>query len=161
MNDGYYFVTFLVGVALLLGALALGIGALEYEVVSLGEVEKPPDGTRFVTRESPQGFEDGTIVIVQYDSLPERDQRVVDRVIAGERAVFRESGDLPGKYAKKGEFAVYRDGTTYLLNRHLFFNWRTPFGLGSLALGVAGLATVSESIRRRHFPHRPVYWLGR
>lgn len=158
MNDAHYFLTFLVGVFVLLGAFALGIGAFEYEVVSLGEVEQPPDGTRFVTNESPQGFEDTAIVLVQYDSLPERDQRIVDRVIAGERLVFRKSGDLPGKYAKKGRFAVLRDGRTYLLNRHLFFNWRSPFGLGSLALGIVGLATVSESVRRRHFPHRSVVW---
>lgn len=158
MNDAHYFVTFLVGVFLLLGALALGIGAFEYEVVSLGEVEKPPDGTRFVTHESPQGFEDETIVLVRYDSLSDRDQRIVDRVLSGERLVFRESGNLPGKYAKKGRFAVQRDGTTYLVNRHLFFNWRSPFAWGSVALGFAGLATVSESIRRRHFPYRSVVW---
>lgn len=161
MKDSYYFVTFLLGVFLVVGAGMLAIGAFEYEVVSLGEIDQPPDGTRFVTYESGGGFEDDTTVLVQYGNLSARDQRIVDRAIAGERLVFRRPGRLPGKYATKGKFAVRRDGTTYLINRHLFFNWRTPFGLGSLALGVVGLATVSESIRRRQFPHRPVYWVQR
>jgi hypothetical protein len=79
-------------------------------------------------------------------------------VLAGERLVFREPGKLPGKYAKKGTFAVQRDGPTYLVDRHLFSNWRSPFGLASLGLGFAGVAVVSGSIRRRHFPHRSVLW---
>lgn len=158
MNDAHYFLTFLVGVFVLLGAFALGIGAFEYEVVSLGEVERAPDGTRFVGNESPEGFTDETIVLTRYENLSARDQRVVDRAIAGERFVFRRPGRLPGKYTTKGRFAVQRDGDIYLLNRHLFFNWRTPFGIGSLVLGTVGLAIVSESVRRRHFPHRSVVW---
>jgi hypothetical protein len=157
-DDAYYFFTFLVGAALLASAFVLGIGALEYEVALQGEVDGAPDGKRFVAQESPTGFEDDTIVLTNYEDLSERDQRLVDRVLAGERLVFRESGDLPGKYSKKGTFAVRRDGTTYLIDRHLFFNWRTPFGLASLALTVVGIAVVSESIRRRQFPHRSVIW---
>lgn len=159
MNDAHYFVTFLVGVFVLLGAFALGIGAFEYEVVSLGEVERPPDGTQFVARERPEGFSDEIIVLTSYENLSARDQRIVDRAVAGERFVFRRPGRLPGRYPTKGRFAVRRDGDIYLLNRHLFFNPRTPFGVGSLVLGVVGSATVSESVRRRHFPDRPVYWL--
>lgn len=161
MKDAYYLFTFLVGALLLVAAFGLGIGALEYEVVSQGEVEGPPEGKYFVAQESSTGFEDDTIVLTSHESLSERDQRLVDRVLAGERLVFRESGKLPGKYAKKGTFAVRRDGTTYLVDRRLFFNWRSSFGLASIALAVAGLGVVSESVRRRHFPHRPVYWVRR
>ena len=162
MSDLRHLALFLVGVCLVVGGFIVGIGALEYEVVSLGEVDGPPDGTRFVSSESHTfGASGGTIVLVQYDDLSERDQSVVDRVLAGERLVFRQRGDLPGKYGTKGEFAVQRDGEIHRIDRRVFFNWRTPFGMASLAMALVGAVAVSEAIRRRHFPHRSVFWTRR
>ena len=162
MSDLRHLILFLVGFGLLLGGFVVGIGALEYEVVSLGEVDGPLEGARFVSHESNSlSPNDETIVLVQYDALSQRDREIVDRVLAGERVVFRQRGDLPGKYGTKGEFGVQRDGEIYLIDRHVFFNWRTSFGLASLTMGLVGVAAVSEAIRRRHFPHRSVFWTHR
>jgi hypothetical protein len=41
----------------------------------------------------------------------------------------------------------------------MFFNWRTEFGMTAIGLGLVGTALVSEAVRRRQFPDRPVYWV--
>lgn len=139
------FLLFFAGVLLLVGALAVGIGAFEYEVVSEGTVTTVPQQ---------QGFGSEPIPVVRYEELSVRDRRVVDRVIAGERIVFRNAANLPGLRPRKGKLGVRRDGHLYLINRHLFFNWRTPFAAGAVSLALAGLGAVAESIRREHFPDR-------
>ncbi|USZ69029.1 hypothetical protein NGM10_04650 [Halorussus salilacus] len=162
MDELGHLALFLVGFLLIVGGFVVGIGAFEYEVVALEEVEGSPDGIRFVENESHTfSATDTTIVRVEYESLSERDREMLDRVLAGERVVLRTRGQLPGKYGTKGRFAVERDGTTHLVDRRLFFNWRTPFGAASLAMGAVGLAAMSEAIRRRHFPHRSVFWTRR
>lgn len=162
MDELGHLALFLVGFLLIVGGFVVGIGAFEYEVVALEEVEGSPDGIRFVENESHTfSATDTTIVRVRYESLSERDREMVDRVLAGERVVLRTRADLPGKYGTKGRFAVQRDGSTHLIDRRMFFNWRTPFGTASLAMGAVGLAAMSEAIRRRHFPHRSVFWTRR
>lgn len=145
VNDRH-FLLFALGVFLALGAVMVGVGAMEYEVRHLETVEETPrDAADFA----------------QYDRLSDRDRRIVDRAIAGERVVLRDPARLPGPRQTKGKLAVERDGQYYVLSRRIFFNWRTSYGLAALAMGFAGIAAVSEAIRRQHFPHRPVYWLSR
>ena len=55
VNDAYYFLTFLVGVALLLATFALGIGAMKYEMISQGEVDGPPEGRGWSPRSPRRG----------------------------------------------------------------------------------------------------------
>ncbi|WP_128477800.1 hypothetical protein [Halorussus pelagicus] len=146
MSDSVYFGLFIVGIFLLTGALVVGVGALEYEVTSLGTVKEVPDDTES---------------LVVYDSLSERDRQTVQRVLAGERLVVRDPTELPGPRKTKGKLAVQRDGETYLVTRRVFFNWRTKFGASSIAMAAAGLLAVSEAVRRQHFPHRTVVWTRR
>lgn len=143
MSDALHFALFFVGVFLLMGAVVVGVGAFEFEVVSLGTAETVP--------EDAESF-------VGFDDLSARDQRTVARAIAGERIVFRDPSDLPGPRKTTGILAVERGGETYLLTRRVFFNWRTPHGGASIAMAVAGVVAVSEAIRRHHFPHRTVVW---
>lgn len=144
MSETLHYALFFVGVFLLIGGVVLGVGAFEYEVKLLDTVEEVPEGVE---------------AFAQYDSLGDRDRAMVDRAIAGERVVVRGPDELPGTPERRGKLAVQRDDQYYVLSRRIFFNWRTTFGIASLALGVAGLAALSESIRRHHFPHRPVYWV--
>ena len=137
--NSWHFLLFVVGVFLLTGSVVLGVGAFEYEVVSLGTVEEIPDETK---------------ELVAYEYLSERDQRRVGRVIAGERFVFRDPGELPGSRKVRGKIAVERGGETYLITRRLFFNWRSSFGMASIAMALTGLWATFESIRRHHFPNR-------
>ncbi|UPV73259.1 hypothetical protein M0R89_11965 [Halorussus limi] len=146
MSDTLHFGLFLAGIFLLTGAMVFGVGALEYEVESLGTVEKIPEGTES---------------LVSFGDLSARDQRTVERAIAGERLVFRDPTELPGPRKTKGTLAVERGGETYLLTRRIFFNWRTEFGASAVAMAVAGLLAVSEAVRRHHFPHRTVAWTRR
>lgn len=143
MSDNLHFALFFAGIFLLTGALVVGVGAFEYEVTSLGTTDEIPDDVES---------------LVSYDSLSERDQRTVDRAIAGERLVVRNPTDLPGPRKTKGMLAVERDGETYLVTRRIFFNWRTSFGASAVGMALAGVAAVSEAIRRQHFPHRSVVW---
>lgn len=137
--NSWHFLLFVTGVFLLTGAVILGVGAFEYEVVSLGTVEKIPDDTQ-------------EFVAFQY--LSDRDQRRVARVIEGERLVYRDPGELPGSQKRKGKIAVERGDDIYLITRRLFFNWRTSYGMASIAMGLTGLVATVESIRRHHFPNR-------
>ncbi|UPV99288.1 hypothetical protein M0R88_12225 [Halorussus gelatinilyticus] len=146
MSDTLHFGLFLVGICLLTGAMVVGVGAFEYEVESLGTVEELPDNTRSV---------------VSYGDLSASDQRTVERVIAGERVVVRDPSGLPGPRKRKGKLAVNRGGETYLVTRRIFFNWRSEFGMGAIAMALAGLAVVSEAVRRHHFPHRTAVWTHR
>lgn len=146
MSDTAQFALFAVGVFLLNGALAAGVGALEYEVSSLGTTAAVPEDVKS---------------FVSYDDLPADDQRIVDRVLAGGRFVFRDPTDLPGPRTTRGKLAVERDGDIYLVSRRVFFNWRTTYGAAALALAVAGIASVSEAVRRHHFPHRTAFWTTR
>ncbi|WP_276300475.1 hypothetical protein [Halorussus lipolyticus] len=146
MSDSLHFGLFFVGIFLLTGALVVGVGALEYEVASLGTAEEIPEDTQS---------------LVSFGDLSERDQRTVDRAIAGEKIVVRDPRDLPGPRKTKGKFAVKRGGETYLVTRRIFFNWRTTFGLAAIGMLVGGVVTLSEAIRRHHFPHRSVVWTTR
>ncbi|NHN58001.1 MULTISPECIES: hypothetical protein [Halorussus] len=146
MSDTANVALFFAGVFLLTGALVVGVGALEYEVTSLGTTAAVPEDAKS---------------FVAYDALSSRDKRTVDRALAGERLVFRDPTDLPGPRTTRGKLAVERDGDIHLVSRRVFFNWRTPYGVAALALALVGIASVSESVRRNHFPHRPVYWFGR
>jgi hypothetical protein len=137
---------FVVGVFLVIGGVMVGVGAMEYEVKHLETVSEAPTNAAG---------------IIDYDRLSDRDRRIVDRALAGERLTFRDPSNLPGSYEQKGKLAVERDGRYYVLSRRLFFNWRTSYGAAALAMGLAGIATVGEAIRRQHFPHRPVYWVSR
>ena len=141
--DNRYFLLFLVGVFLATAAVMVGVGAFEYEVAHLDTVAEVPGGATG---------------IAEYDRLDDRDRAIVDRAIAGERLAFRDPADLPGPRKTKGTLAVERDGKYYVLSRRIFFNWRTPFGLAALAMGFAGVALISESVRRQHFPHRTPLW---
>lgn len=146
MSDTLHFGLFFVGIFLLTGAMVAGVGALEYEVASLGTTEEIPEDTQS---------------LVSFGDLSQRDQRTVDRAIAGEKIVVRDPNDLPGPRKTKGKFAVTRDGETYLVTRRIFFNWRTTFGTAAIGMLVVGVVAVSEAIRRQHFPHRSVVWTAR
>ncbi|MFC7080840.1 hypothetical protein [Halorussus caseinilyticus] len=146
MTDSVHFALFFAGVFLLTGAVVVGVGAFEYEVTSLGTTDAVPDDAE---------------TLVSYDSLSDRDQRTVDRAVAGERLVFRDPSDLPGPRKTKGKIAVERDGELHLLTRRVFFNWRTTFGASAVGMALAGVAAISEAIRRHHFPHRTPFWTAR
>lgn len=146
MSDTLHTALFFAGIFLLTGAMVVGVGAFEYEVASLGTVEELPDDTES---------------LVSYGDLSASDQRTVERAIAGERIVIRDPTDLPGPRKTKGKLAVERDGQTHLLTRRVFFNWRTTFGASAVAMALAGLAAVSEGVRRHHFPHQTVAWTHR
>lgn len=144
MSETLRYALFFAGIFALTAAFVLGIGALEYEVALLGTADEAP--------EDAEGF-------AQYEDLSGRDKEMVDRALAGGRTVVRDPDQLPGKIKKRGKLAVQKGDTYYVVSRRVFFNWRTSFGVASLAVGFAGLAALSESIRRHHFPHRPVYWI--
>ena len=146
MSDSLAVGLFFVGVFLLTGAVVVGVGALEYEVVSLGTTETVPEDA---------------VSLVAYGDLSEYDQRTVERALAGERLVFRDPTDLPGLRKTKGKLAVERGEETYLITRRIFFNWRMTYGASALAMALAGLVGISEAIRRHHFPHRTVVWTNR
>lgn len=143
MSDNLHFALFFVGIFLLTAALVVGVGALEYEVESLGTTDEISEDTE---------------TLVAYGDLSERDQRTVDRVLAGERLVVRSPTDLPGPKKTKGKLAVEREGETYVVTRRIFFNWRTSFGASAVAMALAGVVALNEAIRRHHFPHRSVVW---
>ncbi|WP_135851712.1 hypothetical protein [Halorussus salinus] len=146
MSDTLHFGLFFAGIFLLTAAMVVGVGAFEYEVASLGTTDAIPEDTES---------------LVAYDDLSVRDQRTVERAIAGEQIVVRDPNELPGPRKTKGKLAVERGGETYLLTRRVFFNWRTEFGASAVAMALAGLAAVSEGVRRHHFPHRTVAWTRR
>lgn len=145
MKD-HHFLLFFLGVFLALGAVMVGVGAMEYEVKLLDTVAEAPNDAADFTR---------------YDRMSDRDRRIADRAISGERVVIRDPARLPGPRETKGKLAVERDGQYYVLSRRIFFNWRTSYGMAAVAMALGGIAAVSEAIRRQHFPHRPVYWLSR
>lgn len=143
MSETLRYALFFVGVFLLTGAMVVGVGALEYEVTLLETAdEAPKDAEAFA----------------QYDDLSDGDRQMVDQALAGERVVVRSSEELPGDPKRRGKLAVSHEGRYYVLSRRVFFNWRNSFGMVSLVAGFAGLAAISESIRRHHFPHRSVFW---
>ncbi|WP_137283461.1 hypothetical protein [Halorussus salinisoli] len=146
MGKNLQFLLLVAGVFLLVGSVMAGIGAYEYEVKKVDTVEgQAPMLEEFVT----------------YEDLVGRQKEIVDRAIAGEAVAVRRADELPGKREKMGKLGVDKDGTYYVLTRRMFFNWRTKFGMASLAMGFTGVAAISEAIRRRQFPHRPVYWIRR
>lgn len=143
MGKNLQFLMVFFGFLLLMGAVAAGIGAYEYEVKKVDTVEgQAPELREFV----------------EYENLDGDEKELVDRAIAGESIAIREAHDLPGAMERQGKIGVHDDGTYHVLTRRMFFNWRTTFGMVSIGLGVAGVALISEGIRRRQFPHRPVYW---
>lgn len=144
MGKNRQFMMLFVGVFLLVGALVAGIGAYEYEVKKVDTV----------TGQAPELEE-----FVKYEEIDGRQKEIVDRALAGEAVVVRNADELPGDKERMGKLGVDEDGTYHVLTRQLFFNWRTKFGMASLAMGFAGLAAISEAIRRRQFPDRPVYWI--
>lgn len=146
MGKNRQFLMLFVGVLLLVGALVAGIGAYEYEVEKVDTV----------TGQAPELKE-----FIRYEDLHGRQKEIVDRALAGEAVAVRRADELPGKREKMGKLGVDKDGTYYVLTRRMFFNWRTKFGMASLAMGFTGLAAVSEAVRRRQFPDRPVYWIRR
>jgi hypothetical protein len=146
MSDSVHFALFFAGILLITGALIVGVGVFEYEVTSLGTVEQLPEDTDS---------------LVSYAALSTRDRRTVDRALAGERLVVRDPKELPGQRKTKEKLAVRRGDETYLLARRIFFNWRTEFGTAAVAMAAAGFVAISEAVRRRHFPHRPAYWVSR
>ncbi|WP_137283463.1 hypothetical protein [Halorussus salinisoli] len=135
------FLAFYVAVMLLFGSFATGIGALEYEVTAEGPIDHTPTEWN--------GFEDAEVTSYQYQDLSERDQRIVDRAIAGSRLVFRAPGDLPTNL-DKGNFVVRRNGHRYLVRESLFFNYETKFAAASGTLGFAGLLVFRIALRHEH-----------
>lgn len=146
MGKNLQFALLFVGFSLLVGAVVVGIGAYEYEVKKVDTV----------TGIAPELEE-----FIMYEDLDGRQKRIVDRALAGEAVAVRRAGELPGKREKMGKLGVDKNGTYYVLTRRMFFNWRTDFGMASLSMGFAGLAAISEAIRRRRFSHRPFYWIQR
>lgn len=144
MGKNLQFLLLFVGFFLLVGALVAGVGAYEYEVEKVDTV----------TGQAPMLEE-----FVKYEQLDGRQKEIVDRALAGESVAVRRADDLPGKKHRSGKLGVDKDGTYHVVTRRMFFNWRTKFGMASLAMGFGGLAAVSEAIRRRQFPDRPVYWV--
>ena len=133
--NGENFLLVYVALFLFVGTMGAGIGSLEYRVVSEGQVDRLP-------REA--GWP------IPYGNLSERERRMVDRAIEGDRVVVRAAGDLPGRIHRRGEFGVRRDGETYLLDRRLFFNIRTKFARAAAGLGLAGLLATAWAFRREH-----------
>ena len=133
--NGENFLLVYLALFLFVGAMGAGIGALEYRVVSEGRVERLP-------REA--GWP------IPYGNLSDRERRMVDRAIDGDRVVVRASGDLPGRIHRRGRFGVERAGETYLLDRQLFFNLRTKFARATGGLGLAGLLATVWAFRREH-----------
>lgn len=144
MGRHLQFLLVFAGFVLLAGSVAVGVGALHYEVTKVDTVEGQAPELR---------------AFVEYDELDGRDKAVVDRALAGERVTARSPDQLPGPGHRQGKFGVHDDGTYHVLTRRIFFNAATPFGMASIGLGVVGVACVSEGVRRRQFPHRPVYWV--
>ena len=135
------FLAFYVGVLVLFGAFATGIGALEYEVTATGPIDYTPTEWN--------GFEETEVSSYRYQTLSARDRRIVDRAISGTRFVFRAPGDLPTT-DDKGNFVVRRNGERYLVEENLFFNYETPFAGASAGLGLAGLGVFRVLLRREH-----------
>lgn len=145
MGKNLQFLMLFVGFLFLVGAVVVGIGAYEYEV-------KKVDTVTGIAPEVNNSF-------VNYENLHGRDKEIVDRAIAGEAVAVRRADELPGKKKKMGKFAVDKDGTYYVLTRRMFFNYRTEFGMTAIVLGLIGTGCISEAVRRRQFPDRPVYWI--
>lgn len=135
------FLAFYLAVMLLFGAFAAGIGALEYEVTADGPIDYTPTESN--------GFSESEVPSYQYERLSDRDKRIVDGAIAGERYVFRAPGDLPTNLTQ-GDFVVRRDGERYHVREDLFFNYETKFAGASALLGLAGLLVLRVTLRREH-----------
>lgn len=144
MGKNLQFLVLFAGFFLLVGALVAGIGAFEYEVKKVDTV----------TGQAPMLEE-----FVRYETLDGRQKEIVDRALDGEAVAVRRADELPGKKERAGKLGVDKDGTYHVLTRRMFFNWRTTFGMASLAMGFAGVAAISEAVRRRQFPDRPLYWI--
>ncbi|PSP55811.1 hypothetical protein BRC82_04315 [Halobacteriales archaeon QS_1_67_19] len=139
-----HFLLVFVGICLVFAGIVTAIGAYEYEVKKVDTVDgQAPELEEFI----------------DYERLDGQQKEIVDRALAGEAVAVREADDLPGHREKQGKLGVAKDGTYHILTRRMFFNWRTDFGLASLALWAAGLAAISEGVRRSQFSHRPFYWV--
>jgi hypothetical protein len=85
----------------------------------------------------------------EYERLSDRDWRIVDRAIGGDRLVFRAQGNLPTNLSQ-GDFVVRKNGNRYLVEENLFFNYETKFAAASGVLAVLGLLLFRAVFRYEH-----------
>lgn len=119
----------IVGVCLLAGAFALGVGAIRFEFVYVGETTTPADAAW----------------MIDYSDLTATDQALVDNAMDGTRYVTENFGALPGP--GKGDLAVNRDGTWHLFARNTIFVATTPLGLAALGSALLGVLFIGLAIR--------------
>jgi hypothetical protein len=136
----------LLGVFLLVGSLAVGIGGFRYEFTYESSTENPADWDR---------------PLYEYDQLPANEQQVIDSAINGQRYVFNSQLSIPGARGSSlggKEMMVLKQDTYYIFSHQTIFVSTTPAGLAAIALAFSGLVAIIEAIRRHHFPHRQYPW---
>lgn len=135
------FLTFYIGVMLLFGTFATGIGALEYEVVASGPIDYTPTEWN--------GFEESQVPSHKYERLSGRGKQAVGAALAGERLVFRAPGNMPTPN-HEGDFVVRRGGDRYHVEENLFFNYETKFAGASAGFALLGLCFVRKAVQWEH-----------
>lgn len=142
VNYGIFFV----GVVLIVGSLAVGIGGLRYEFQHVSSTDETTTWDR---------------PLFEYDQLSDDEQRIVDDAIRGERFVFDRQDRIPGiGGAGLGtrELIVVKRDTYHVFTFQAIFVSTTPAGMGAIGLALGGVLTVAEAIRRTHFPHVHYPW---
>jgi hypothetical protein len=122
---------FIVGICLVVAALALAIGAVRFEFAYAG-----------VTTDLA-----GVDWVLDYATLTTADRALVDAAIAGDRYVTDSLGALPGP--GRGSLAVSIDGEYHAFTRRTFFDPGTNYGVASLASASSGVGAIVLAFRNR------------
>jgi hypothetical protein len=141
-----HYALFLLGVFLLIGSIAVGIGGFRYEFVYESSTKSPGDWDR---------------PLYEYDQLQVNEQRVIDGAINGERYVFNSQPSIPGTGGSSlggQEMMVLKQDTYYIFSHQTIFVSTTPAGLAAIAFALSGFVAIIEAVRRHHFPHKHYPW---
>jgi hypothetical protein len=147
-SEWVHYAMFFLGVLLVVGSVGVGIGALQYEFQHESETAEPDDWDR---------------PLYQYEELSDDERRIVDRARSGERFVFEDGSSVPGEerssLGSQQLMVYYPDEDTYYVFTHqIIFVPTEPVGVGAIAMLLAGVGLIGDSIRRHHFPQRDVLW---
>ncbi len=128
------YLLFYIGIALLTGAIILGIAGLRYEFLLRATAESPPSQGNFAA----------------YGAFSAAEQHMIQGAIDGQRYVFAARGSLPSvsSIPYTGQLTVRCNGVFYTFKRGLFFDIRTWMGAAAVVLTVVGVASVGTAVRR-------------
>jgi hypothetical protein len=143
-----HFVIFLLGILLMASSIAVGIGALHYSFQFDSKTENPSNWD---------------IPLYEYQHLSEEEKQIIDAAESGEEFTFESSEPIPGRekssLGNQKIMVIYPNQDTYYIFTHkIIFVPTEPAGYTAIAMLLAGIFLVGNSIRRHHFPHRNLLW---